>query len=151
MKIKRSELKELIKEAVLEMFEDNELNEQIQSVLLSSLVESQLLTNIVSSVYEGLSNAGPRLQESASKQEEEIIYLEEDEQNDSLSLPQEVNQNPTVKRLEEKLGMAGVFDGLEPIPEEGQMTSPGDAGIDTSVFDSVNQKWGQILERMNDN
>ena len=136
--MKKSELKNLIKECVKEV-----------------LFEEGILSNLVAEIAFGISKAQNTLVESAPKVNTRELQEAREQQEES----RRIKMLETKRRMLEAMGnskMSNVFEGTEPLREggtpdvvsaQGPMSGrdPNDAGIDISgLFSLAGQKWNQL-------
>ena len=135
--MKKSELKNMIKECVKEV-----------------LFEEGVLSNLVAEVAFGITKAQSNLLETKQPSQEENTRLQEEMQEAKRKKLLE-----TKRRMIDAMGdskMANVFEGTEPLrqggtPNEGIVQgplsgrSPNDAGVDISgLFSLAGQKWNAL-------
>ena len=135
--MKKSELKNMIKECVKEV-----------------LFEEGVLSNLVAEVAFGITKAQSNLLETKQPSQEENTRLQEEMQEAKRKKLLE-----TKRRMIDAMGdskMANVFEGTEPLrqggtPNEGVVQgplsgrNPNDAGVDISgLFSLAGQKWNAL-------
>ena len=136
--MKKSELKNLIKECVKEV-----------------LFEEGILSNLVAEIAFGISKAQNTLVESAPKVNTRELQEAREQQEES----RRIKMLETKRRMLDAMGnskMSNVFEGTEPLREggtpdavsaQGPMAGrdPNDAGIDISgLFSLAGQKWNAL-------
>ena len=136
--MKKSELKNLIKECVKEV-----------------LFEEGILSNLVAEIAFGISKAQNTLVESAPKVNTRELQEAREQQEES----RRIKMLETKRRMLDAMGnskMSNVFEGTEPLREggtpdavsaQGPMSArdPNDAGIDISgLFSLAGQKWNAL-------
>lgn len=153
--MKKSELKEMLKPIVEECFKEmiSKDEDLVRKMVVEAIIKDGLIKQLVTEISSGAGGAVSGFAGSLGNKKEKQVFEQSHDGHKFIDrkidpdLDNELNE--AKKRLEQSLGMKGLFEGVTPAdtPVEGvhgpmSHISPNDPGVDISgLIGAVGHKW----------